>query len=86
MDSPASLRRDKLPLLPNGHTGPVGARPTSIEWLDLEALVLGPEGLDKALGSGLSVQHKQRRRRVVWTLEKAQQEADRTAAAEGRPA
>ena len=34
-----------VPLLPNGRTGPVGTRPTSVMWLELEAFVAGPDGL-----------------------------------------
>ncbi len=45
VESMSSFDRDKIPLLPNGATGPVGTRPTSIMVLDLEAFVPGPDGM-----------------------------------------
>ncbi|MCX2951552.1 hypothetical protein [Lentzea sp. NEAU-D7] len=44
VESMSSFDRDKIPLLPNGATGPVGTRPTSVKFLDLEAFVTGPAG------------------------------------------
>lgn len=55
-----------FPLLPNGHTGPIGERPTSVRWLELEAFVVGPDGLDDALGAGLSLLHRDSRTTRVW--------------------
>lgn len=51
------FREGNMPRLPDGRSGPVGTRPTSETWLDLECLVLGPgglEGLGGLLGDGLS--------------------------------
>ncbi|WP_300009597.1 hypothetical protein [Pseudonocardia sp.] len=42
----SDLRLDRLPRLPDGHTGPVGAPPTSVQWFDMEAFVAGPGGTD----------------------------------------
>lgn len=66
VDSPTVLRQDKLPRLANGHTGPIGARPTSVQWLELEACVAGPDGLDELFGSGLALRHRATRTEVVW--------------------
>jgi hypothetical protein len=65
VDNPMVLRPDNLPRLPNGQTGPIGARPTSIQWLELEAFVAGPTGLDSLTEAGLSMRHKAGRRRIV---------------------
>ncbi|MER7505588.1 hypothetical protein AB0L05_33395 [Nonomuraea pusilla] len=46
VESMSSFDRDNLPLLPDGRTGPVGTRPTSVMVLELEAFVTGPDGLD----------------------------------------
>ena len=67
VDSPIVLRQDKLPRLADGNTGPIGARPTSVQWLELEALVTGPDGLDEALTAGLSLRHQTTRTEVRWT-------------------
>jgi hypothetical protein len=66
VDDPTALRPDRLPRLPNGHTGPIGAQPTSIQWLELEAYVTGPEGLDALTDAGLSLRHKEKRRQPTW--------------------
>ncbi|PZG20523.1 hypothetical protein [Nonomuraea aridisoli] len=58
VESMSSFDRDKIPLLPDGRTGPVGTRPTSVMFLELEAFVTGPDGLAgiEALGrQGLSL-------------------------------
>jgi hypothetical protein len=62
------LRPDRLPRLPNGDTGPIGAPPTSVRWLELEAFVAGPDGLDELPEAGLSLLHKEMRSTVRWTL------------------
>ncbi|MBF8184156.1 hypothetical protein ITP53_00015 [Nonomuraea sp. K274] len=46
VESMSSFDRDKIPLLPDGATGPVGTRPTSIMFMELEAFVAGPDGMD----------------------------------------
>ncbi|GAA3861963.1 hypothetical protein GCM10022243_30310 [Saccharothrix violaceirubra] len=46
VDSADAFDPERLPRLPDGRTGPVGTRPTSITWFDLEAFVAGPDGLD----------------------------------------
>lgn len=68
VDNPMVLRQDKLPRLPNGHTGPIGARPTSVQWLELEAFVTGPDGLAELPGAGLAMVHKASRTAVRWTM------------------
>lgn len=68
VDTPHTLSRANLPLLPDGNTGPIGTRPSSIQWLDLEAFVLGPDGLGDFAGFGLSVEHGRRRRTVRWSM------------------
>ena len=67
VDSPTVLRQDKLPRLANGHTGPIGARPTSVQWLELEAFVAGPDGLDELFGAGLALRHQASRTDITWT-------------------
>lgn len=50
---------DRMPRMPDGKTGPVGTRPTSVTWFELEAFVAGPQGLDgieALLSAGLSMQ------------------------------
>lgn len=53
----SAFREGNVPRLPDGRSGPVGTRPTSETWLDLECLVTGPDGVDalvEAMGTGLS--------------------------------
>ncbi|MGH4024835.1 MAG: hypothetical protein ACRDRV_09645 [Pseudonocardiaceae bacterium] len=59
VDSADAFDADKIPRLPDGRTGPVGTRPTSVTWFELEAFVTGPQGLagvDDLLGAGLARQ------------------------------
>lgn len=51
----SDLRPDRLPRLADGHTGPIAAAPTSVQWFDLEAFVTGPEGVDDLGAEGLSL-------------------------------
>lgn len=44
VESMSSFDPENLPRLPDGRTGPVGTRPTSVMCLDLEAFVTGPDG------------------------------------------
>lgn len=54
VDSPDDLTPDKLPRLPDGRSGPVGTRPTSTTWFELEAFVTGPGDLTELARAGLS--------------------------------
>lgn len=54
VDSPDDLHADKVPRLPDGRTGPVGVRPTSSSWFELEAFVTGAADPGELAGAGLS--------------------------------
>jgi hypothetical protein len=68
VDDRRALSAGRIPTLPDGHTGPIGARPTSIRWFELEALVAGPDGLIDAFSAGLCLEHRATRSAAVWRM------------------